>query len=56
MSDKVKKSNLKCKTCEHYNKPTDFCKEKEIVNCSKQVSTDFSQCESYLINKKLVMF
>lgn len=51
-----KKCNFKCKTCEHYCKSTDFCKEKEIEKCSKQVSTDFSTCESYLINSKLVMF
>ena len=53
---KTKKRSIRCITCEHYNRPTDFCKEKEIENCSKQVNTDFSQCESYLINKKLVMF
>lgn len=57
MSDnKTKKCSLKCKTCDHYDKAIDFCKEKEIEHCSKQVSTDFSKCESYLINQKLIMF
>lgn len=53
---KSKKCNLKCNTCQNYNKSTDFCAEKEIENCSRQVNTDFSQCESYLISDKLVMF
>lgn len=53
---KGKKCNFKCCTCEHYDKKADFCKEKEIENCSKQVNTDFSQCENYLIREKLVMF
>ena len=50
------KCNFKCSTCENYSKETDFCKEKEIENCSKQVHTDFAQCESYLVSQKLVMF
>ena len=53
---KNKKCNLKCCTCTNYDKTKDFCKEKEIKNVSKQVNTDFSQCESYLISEKLVMF
>lgn len=53
---KAKKCSLKCKTCEHYSRETDFCKEKEIEGCSKQVQTDFSTCEDYLIREKLVMF
>ena len=51
-----KKCNFKCNTCEHYEKPKDFCKEKTIENCSKQINTDFSQCDSYLINEKLIMY
>lgn len=54
--NKSKKCSLKCETCENYNNKTDFCKEKGINNCSKQVKTDFSQCESYLIKHNLVMF
>ena len=54
--NKEKKCNVKCNTCEHYDKPSDFCKEKEIENCTKQVNTDFSQCADYLISEKLVMF
>lgn len=53
---KNKKCNLKCCTCEHYDKKSDFCKEKEIDNCSKQVNTDFSQCNDYLVKESLVMF
>lgn len=53
---KTKKCNLKCITCEHYSKETDFCKEKCIENCKKQTNTDFSKCDSYLVNEKLVLF
>ena len=53
---KEKKCNIKCNTCEYYNKETDFCKEKEIKNVSKQIKTDFSQCQDYLVSEKLVMF
>ena len=51
-----KKCNLKCKTCQNYDKKTDFCKEKKVEQCSKQVHTDFSQCESYIVHEKLIMF
>lgn len=51
-----KKCSVKCNTCEYYEKETDFCKEKEIENCTKQPNTDFSQCENYLVSGKLVMF
>ena len=47
---------LKCCTCEHYDKKTDFCTEKAIKNVSEQVNTDFSQCSDYLVNSKLIMF
>ena len=53
--DKTEKCSIKCKLCEHYSKDADFCKEKCIENCSK-AKTDFSQCDSYLISHKLVMF
>ena len=51
-----KKCNLKCSTCEHYCKGIDFCKEKEIENISKNVNTDFSTCDSYLVRENLIMF
>lgn len=54
--NKKKKCTFKCSTCEHYCKETDFCKEKEIKECSKQIYTDFSTCDSYLVHEKLVMF
>ena len=54
--NKESKCSIKCSICEHYDKNADFCKEKEIKNCSKQVHTDFAQCESYIVSHKLVMF
>lgn len=56
MGKKKSSCNFKCNTCEHYDKPADFCKENKIKECSKQVHTDFSQCTEYLIRKDLVMF
>jgi hypothetical protein len=53
---KSRKCNIKCATCEYYSKDTDFCKAREIENCSMQVNTDFAQCSSYLVDSKLVMF
>lgn len=57
MSEKKEnKCNFKCSTCTYYSKTKDYCKEKEIENVTKQVQTDFSTCNSYLVNEKLVMF
>lgn len=58
MNENVKKKckNIKCRTCEYYDRENDFCKEKEIENCSKQTKTDFAQCESYLVDGRIVMF
>lgn len=53
---KHKKCKLKCNTCEFYDVPLDYCSQKEIEDCSKQVHTDFSQCTDYLIREDLVMF
>lgn len=53
---KPKKCAIKCETCQFYDKLLDFCVEKEIEDCSKQVNTDFSQCGDYLVSDKLVMF
>lgn len=50
------KCNFKCSTCHNYDKSVDYCYEKEIANCSKQVQTDFSTCDSYLIKESLIMF
>ena len=47
---------IKCTTCQFYDKHTDFCTEKKIEKCSKQVNTDFAQCGDYLVSDKLVMF
>lgn len=54
--NKTKKCTFKCGTCENYDKVSDYCKEKKIENCSRQVNTDFSACKDYLVNEKLVMF
>lgn len=54
--NKKTKCALKCKTCEHYNRISDFCREKEIKHCSQKVDTDFSKCESYLVSEKLILF
>lgn len=53
---KKKKCSLKCSTCQNYDKQSDFCKEKEIEECSKKALTEFSNCDSYLMNEKLVFF
>lgn len=53
---KSKKCKLKCCTCEFYDTPLDYCSERDIENCSKQMHTDFSTCEDYLIKESLVMF
>ena len=55
MSEK-KKCNFKCGTCHYYSKKEDSCEEKGIEKVSEYVHTDFSQCDSYLIDSKLVMF
>lgn len=54
--EKKMKCGFKCQTCHHYDKPVDYCKEKQIENCSKQVHTDFSKCGEYLVHERLVMF
>lgn len=54
--NKKKCKNFKCSTCHNYDKKTDYCSQKEIADCSKQVQTDFSTCEDYLIREDLVMF
>ena len=54
--DKKKKCNLKCSTCHNYDKKYDYCLEKDIENCSKQINTDFSTCDSYLVKENLIHF
>lgn len=54
--EKTKKCDFKCDMCEHYSRIKDFCKEKQIENCSKNSHTDFSKCESFLVRENLVMF
>lgn len=54
--DKKKKCAIKCATCEHYNRISDYCREKDIKHCKQQVHTDFSTCESFLIRENLIHF
>lgn len=64
LSDRRSKSNRnqekqcgsKCDICEYYNRKSDFCKTKELENCSKAMKTEFAQCDEFLVDKKLVMF
>lgn len=53
---KPKKCSVQCTKCQFYDKHRDFCTEKAIENVSKQINTDFSQCEDYLVGEKFVMF
>lgn len=53
---KKKKCKIKCSTCEFYDILQDYCSQKEIEDCSKQVQTKFTSCDEYLISADLVMF
>ena len=53
---KNKKCKIKCKTCEFYDVPMDYCSQKEIENCTVQTHINFSSCDSYLVREDLVMF
>ena len=53
---KKKKCKIKCSTCEFYDTLQDYCSQKEIEDCSKQVQTKFASCDEYLISADLVMF
>lgn len=55
-SKKSKKCKIKCRTCEFYDAPLDYCSQREIEECSKQTHTNFSSCEDYLVREDLVMF
>ena len=53
---KSKSCKIKCKTCEFYDAPLDYCSQKEIEECTKQSHINFSSCDGYLIRDDLVMF
>ena len=55
MMDKNEKMKCKCKCnlCEHYDKTEDVCKIKNTNEFSKK---DAKNCESFLINDRLVNF
>ena len=50
------KCDYKCSMCQHYAKEYDFCKEKNIEECSKKAPTEFTTCNDYLIRDDLIMF
>ena len=63
MSDKQKKSNkkndkkkIKCKTCQFYDYEDDYCTERDIENCTRQSNINFSKCDDFLIQDRLIMF
>lgn len=63
MSDKQKRSNkkndkrkIKCRQCAFYDCEMDYCTERDIENCSRQNKVNFSKCEDFLIQDRLVMF
>lgn len=51
-----RKKKMKCLQCEFYIHDEDYCTERDIENCSRQNNINFSKCENFLINNKLVMF
>ena len=53
---KNKKCKIKCVQCEFYDKPLDYCSQREIENCTMQTHINFSSCDSYLVREDLVMF
>lgn len=53
---KGKKCKIKCTKCEHYDKPFDYCSEKDIENCSMQTHINFSSCDKFLIKESLAYF
>lgn len=46
---------MKCRTCQFYDNEMDYCTERDIENCSK-TQINFSKCEDFLIQDRLVMF
>ena len=51
-----KKGNKKqCNTCQNFNKECSNCKVKTIEEFSK-INFTKEECDSYLINEKLIMF
>ena len=55
-SKKNKKCKIKCNQCEFYDKPLDYCSEKDIENCTMQTHINFSSCDKFLVREDLIMF
>jgi hypothetical protein len=58
LSDKKHKKakKIKCAKCEFYDTPFDYCTQKGIEDCTKQVDINFSQCDSFLTREDLMFF
>lgn len=63
MGDKQKKSNkkndkkkIKCRQCQFYDYEMDYCTERDIENCTRQSNVNFSKCDDFLIQDRLIMF
>lgn len=50
------KRKIKCRNCQFYDYEMDYCMERDIDNCSRQTNVNFSKCEDFLIQDRLVMF
>lgn len=50
------KRKIKCRNCQFYDYEMDYCTERDIDNCSRQTNVNFSKCEDFLIQDRLVMF
>ncbi len=50
------KRKIKCRSCQFYDYETDYCTERDIENCTRQTNVNFSKCEDFLIQDRLVMF
>lgn len=55
-SKKNKKCKIRCTQCEFYDKPLDYCSEKDIENCTMQTHVNLSSCDSFLTREGLVFF
>jgi len=54
MNIQDKKCNRKCVMYQYRDKQINFCKEK--IKIVPPTDTDFSKCDSYLVDDKLSMF
>ena len=55
-SSKDNQCKITCKNCQFYDRKNDYCAERDIENCTKQINVNFSQCDSYLTRDSLIYF